>query len=111
MIKVDFELYQKLTNGKSRRVFKSPKIEWCSMIDGKQNTNRFTKAMFDSIREKSPEIFIKCPWFGSYEFQNLTISKTFLSIMPSGSYNIFLNISDPIYKSKVLFKGEIYLRN
>jgi hypothetical protein len=41
----------------------------------------------------------------------LTISQTFLSIMPTGIYNIYANITDPIFKSKVQFKGGISLKN
>lgn len=108
---VSFEFHQKLANGQTRRVFKSPVIEWCSMMDGSKNANRFTKAFIDAIKEKSPEMFILCPYFGKYEFQNLTISKTFLTIMPIGSYIVLANITDPVFKTRITFKGGVSLKN
>lgn len=77
-------------------------------MDGSaKNPNRFFKAFLDSMKETAPELFIKCPFRGNYEFNNLTLSKTFLMIVPSGDYVFWVNVTDPINKSKISLRGQM----
>lgn len=106
---IDFEIAMKA--GKIlRRVFKAPRIEWCSLMDGSsKNPIRFFKAFLESMNETSPEIFLKCPFIGTYEFNNLTLAKKFLMVVPSGSYvfsiNMTTNKCKMSFKGKMIFKG------
>lgn len=91
-----------------RRVFKAPKTEWCSLMDGSSlNSNRFFKAFLASFKETSPELFIKCPLSGYYEYENLTLAKSFLMVIPSGQYVFSINATDPINRSKISIKGQM----
>lgn len=109
---LELEIAIKSDNNKLRRVFKLPKTEWCSLMEGSsKNSNRFFKAFLDTMRETTPEIFIKCPFSGVYEFYNVSMAKKFYMIMPSGHFMVSINVTDPVNKSKVHMKSHLIFSN
>lgn len=64
----------------------------------------------NAIRDASPNLLMKCPYFGRREFYNITASKTFINLIPAGLYKFKLSI-DVVERAKVtlFFAGKFEL--
>lgn len=88
------------------RIFNSDKFEWCALMRGSSKSSRFLKAIVNAVRETSPSLFSKCPYIGARSYRNVSVSKTFLSLIPVGKYKVTAT-ADVIEKGKttIFFKG------
>lgn len=66
------------------------------MMSGSK-TNRFMKALMDSIKKTVPQLFHKCPYKGRYELLGFSITKPFVDLIPAGSYKMSFkfNVTEP----------------
>lgn len=87
-----------------KKVFKSPRIEWCKFVSGKSSENRFAKALIQSFKEKIPQLFHDCPYQGKYEMINASISKKLITILPVSLYFLVVLITEPSSKATVEVK-------
>jgi hypothetical protein len=75
------------------RIFDSKKFEFCAMMRGQGKSNRFLKAFINSVRDTSPELIHACPYFGVQKITNISISRTFLGIIPVGIYKVAIAVN------------------
>lgn len=108
---IEYNLIQ--SNNKLKRIFKTPTIEWCSLVKEAtlHGTNPFFKGFIKSVNETSPELFVQCPIIGRFHFTNVTLSKSFLRIFPSGNYSFQMIFSDLVNKWNAVVKGRTHLTN
>lgn len=91
--------FYKLQNSDFQQMFKIARIDWCSLVSGFRPTNGFLRGLRNSIKEKSPALLQKCPYSGHYEVNNATIDKTFMSIYPSGTFRVDINVTNEVGKT------------
>lgn len=82
------------------RVFKVDRFEWCSLVAGSAKSPRILKAFVNAVLVASPDLLVKCPYIGRKEFFNVTVSKTFINLIPAGLYKIKVSI-DVVEKAKL----------
>lgn len=64
-------------------------VDFCAMMNGKSWSNRFAKSIiFDSIKKYKPTFFHKCPYIGIQDLKNISVSNTYMTLYPHGSYRI-----------------------
>lgn len=101
----------KLQNSEFRQVFKVMRIDWCSLMSGDRTSRGFLKGLIDSIKEKVPMIFQRCPYMGLYEIVNASMDKKFLSIYPLGTFRTDMNITNEVGKRIVTASLTIEISN
>lgn len=67
-------------------MFKSPRIDWCKVVDGSKNANPILKSIVRMMKEFSPRIVKKCPLSGVYEGSNIKPVKDLLGMLPHGQF-------------------------
>lgn len=82
------------------RIFKVERFELCALLAGSPKSNRFLKAFVNAVLDASPNLLIKCPYFGRKDFYNITVSKTFLNLIPVGRYKVKVNV-EVVERAKV----------
>lgn len=85
--------------GKFKQIFKSPRLEFCDFMEGKQSANFLLKSLIESLKEKSPESFHKCPYNGHFELVEFSVPKHIISIMPIGLFRVSVIITDDSSKA------------
>lgn len=76
---------------------KNEPIEWCELMSGSSKSNRLLMALLESVKQKAPQFFHECPYYGRHEIAALGLTKPLLDIIPVGSYKIMatMNITKP----------------
>lgn len=101
-LKIIVELHRKEVGQKAfKRVLKSSRIEWCKFVAGKSTENRFAKALIHSFKEKIPNLFHDCPYFGLIAIINATFSTKFVQIIPTSTYLLHVLITEPASKATI----------
>lgn len=86
-----------LTNGKFKPMFKSPPVDWCSLVGGGSSTakvNSFVKMFIDTIKIAVPQFIHKCPYTGFYGAKNISLMRHFITFCPNGSFKLKSSMSD-----------------
>lgn len=86
-----------VSTSKYKRLFRNDPVEWCELMSGSSKSNRLLMALLDSIKKTNSKFFHNCPYTGRHELINLTLTKPFIDIIPTGSYKIsyIFNVTKP----------------
>ena len=75
---------------KFHQVIDTKQIEWCSVMDGNDiQLNPLIKLFVNNLKEKTPKLFQKCPYYGDLDFQNISVITDDLKdseVFPEGTY-------------------------
>lgn len=85
----NFQLKVKLfreVNGDFREIFKFPRFEWCSVMDGTAKTTSMIRTFLNSFKERYPKAIRACPLTGRSELMNATMDKKLVMMFPNGLY-------------------------
>lgn len=92
------------TGEKLRRLANIDGVDWCESVRNIKNIkNAFAKRIIREVKEASPNLFRKCPLFGRYEINNFTLSKSYINMIPAGSYIIKVSLYDQLRFSQIQF--------
>ncbi|KAG5668571.1 hypothetical protein PVAND_016508 [Polypedilum vanderplanki] len=93
----------KEVNSEFREIFKVPRFEWCSVLDGTSKTNSFVRSFLNSFKDRYPKAVRKCPLTGRSEMMNVTIEKKLTMMFPSGLYRFTMKSSDDLDQRGAFF--------
>lgn len=101
-----------MTNGKFRKAFKSPKIDWCAFMggNGKSLENAFAKSVVESFRNEIPALFQECPFKGNFVIINGTFNKNLMIMTPPNFYNLYVKILNADQAAKAIIEVELSLQ-
>ena len=88
-------------NGKYNSIFKVPRINWCKLTKGQQNTNMLMKSLVDALKSHSPNMFHECPFQGVHEISNFIVPQSMVSILPVGIYRASVKIIEESSKASM----------
>lgn len=76
-------------------------MDWCAFMSG--------KSLIDTLKDKFPDLFQKCPFNGYFINENAELNKNLVIILPPNVYNLYVTItnSDPSAKVVIDFEGQL----
>lgn len=98
-LKIELLMYK---DGGYKKFISPPRIEWCSYIEKSLKTsNRFSKLIFDILKDVNPKLFTKCPMVAKVDMVQMKIPSNYISFLPHVKYKFNLFIILPETKTNV----------